>query len=145
MVVQRDSFNLICGWSPTSWPSTAASMPSIHPPRVGDSMADFFESTLAGIRMAAKAGKSRHALRNIAAFASRAYPGIRSPNNSPSDGKPEVIDLAHGACRYGRRRINLRASLVHLSTIEVHGNGVARSNPQSGVSTKVPQGNGFHR
>src|SRR6266481_8532391 len=38
-----------------------------------DSMADFFESTLAGIRMEAKAGKSRHALRNIAAFASRAY------------------------------------------------------------------------
>src|SRR5712664_637050 len=38
-----------------------------------DSMADFFESTLAGIRMAAKAGKNRHALRNIAAFASRAY------------------------------------------------------------------------
>jgi TetR/AcrR family transcriptional regulator, transcriptional repressor for nem operon len=38
-----------------------------------DGMADFFESTLAGIRMAAKAGKSRHALRNIAAFASRAY------------------------------------------------------------------------
>jgi TetR/AcrR family transcriptional regulator, transcriptional repressor for nem operon len=38
-----------------------------------DSMADFFESPLAGIRMAAKAGKSRHALRNIAAFASKAY------------------------------------------------------------------------
>jgi hypothetical protein len=38
-----------------------------------DSMADFFESTLAGIRMAAKAGKSRHTLRNIAVFASRAY------------------------------------------------------------------------
>src|SRR5580692_4294991 len=38
-----------------------------------DSMADFFDSTLAGIRMAAKAGKSRQALRNIAAFASRAY------------------------------------------------------------------------
>jgi AcrR family transcriptional regulator len=38
-----------------------------------DSMADFFESTLAGIRMAAKAGKSRRALRKIAAFASRAY------------------------------------------------------------------------
>jgi len=38
-----------------------------------DSMADFFESTLAGIRMAAKAGKNRHALRNIAAFASRVY------------------------------------------------------------------------
>ncbi len=38
-----------------------------------DSMADFFESTLAGIRMAAKAGKSRQALRSIAAFAGRAY------------------------------------------------------------------------
>lgn len=38
-----------------------------------DSMADFFESTLAGIRMAAKAGKSRQALRNIAAFAGKAY------------------------------------------------------------------------
>jgi len=36
-------------------------------------MADFFESTLAGIRMAAKAGKSRQALRKIAAFAGRAY------------------------------------------------------------------------
>lgn len=40
-----------------------------------DSMADFFESTLAGIRIAAKAGKSRQALRNIAAFAARAYMG----------------------------------------------------------------------
>jgi TetR/AcrR family transcriptional repressor of nem operon len=38
-----------------------------------DGMADFFESTLAGIRMAAKAGKSRQALRNIAALAARAY------------------------------------------------------------------------
>jgi len=38
-----------------------------------DGMGDFFESTLAGIRMAAKAGKSRQALRNIAVFASRAY------------------------------------------------------------------------
>ena len=37
------------------------------------SMADFFEGTLAGIRMAAKAGKSRRALRNIAVFAGRAY------------------------------------------------------------------------
>ena len=36
-------------------------------------MADFFESTLAGIRMAAKAGKSRRTLRNIAIFAGRAY------------------------------------------------------------------------
>jgi hypothetical protein len=44
-----------------------------------DGMADFFESTLAGIRMAAKAGKSRLALRNIAAFAASAYmaPGRR--------------------------------------------------------------------
>jgi AcrR family transcriptional regulator len=41
-----------------------------------DAMADFFESTLAGIRMAAKAGKSRQALRNIAAFAARAYIAI---------------------------------------------------------------------
>jgi AcrR family transcriptional regulator len=38
-----------------------------------ESMADFFESTLAGIRMAAKAGKSRRALRNIAAFAGKSY------------------------------------------------------------------------
>jgi TetR/AcrR family transcriptional regulator, transcriptional repressor for nem operon len=38
-----------------------------------DCMADFFESTLAGIRMAAKAGKSRRALRNIATFAAKAY------------------------------------------------------------------------
>jgi TetR/AcrR family transcriptional regulator, transcriptional repressor for nem operon len=37
------------------------------------SMADFFDSTLAGIRMAAKAGKSRKTLRNIAIFAGRAY------------------------------------------------------------------------
>jgi TetR/AcrR family transcriptional repressor of nem operon len=38
-----------------------------------DRMADFFESTLAGIRMMAKAAKSRQALRNIAAFAGKAY------------------------------------------------------------------------
>jgi hypothetical protein len=38
-----------------------------------DSMADFFESTLAGIRMTAKAGKSRQALRNIATFAGMVY------------------------------------------------------------------------
>jgi hypothetical protein len=36
-------------------------------------MAVFFESTLAGIIMMAKAGKSRRALRNIAAFAGKAY------------------------------------------------------------------------
>jgi AcrR family transcriptional regulator len=40
-----------------------------------DGMADFFESTLAGIRMAAKAGKSRQALRNIAALAGKVYMG----------------------------------------------------------------------
>jgi AcrR family transcriptional regulator len=44
-----------------------------------DSMADFFETTLAGIRMAAKAGKSRQALRNIAAFAGRAYGSAELP------------------------------------------------------------------
>jgi TetR/AcrR family transcriptional repressor of nem operon len=37
-----------------------------------DSAADFFESALAGIRMAAKAGKTRKALRNIALLAGRA-------------------------------------------------------------------------
>jgi AcrR family transcriptional regulator len=38
-----------------------------------EGMVDFFESTLAGIRMAAKAGKSRQALRRVAAFAGRAF------------------------------------------------------------------------
>jgi TetR/AcrR family transcriptional repressor of nem operon len=42
-----------------------------------DALADFFDSTLAGIRMAAKAGKSRKALRNIAIFAGRAYLGLK--------------------------------------------------------------------
>ncbi len=37
------------------------------------SLADFFESTLAGIRIAAKAGKSRQELRNIAAVAGQIY------------------------------------------------------------------------
>ena len=36
-------------------------------------MADFIESTLAGIRMSAKAGKSRQALQNIAAVAGTAF------------------------------------------------------------------------
>jgi TetR/AcrR family transcriptional regulator, transcriptional repressor for nem operon len=35
--------------------------------------ADFFDCTLAGIRIAAKAGKSRKTLRNVAIFAGRAY------------------------------------------------------------------------
>jgi len=41
-----------------------------------EGMADFFESTLAGIRIAAKAGKSRQALRKVAAFAGRAFIGM---------------------------------------------------------------------
>jgi AcrR family transcriptional regulator len=49
-----------------------------------DTMADFFESTLAGIRMAAKAGKSRQALRNIATFAGRAYMRFREHPRAPS-------------------------------------------------------------
>jgi hypothetical protein len=38
-----------------------------------NSLADFFESTLAGIRVAAKGGKGRQALRNIAVIAGRVY------------------------------------------------------------------------
>jgi AcrR family transcriptional regulator len=38
-----------------------------------NSLADFFESTLAGIRVAAKGGKSRQTLRNIAVIAGRVY------------------------------------------------------------------------
>ena len=38
-----------------------------------DGMAEFFEMTLAGIRMAAKGGKSRLALRKVAVFAGTAY------------------------------------------------------------------------
>jgi AcrR family transcriptional regulator len=51
----------------------AKSQSELRPDVDLDRMADFFESTLAGIRMMAKAGKSRQALRNIAAFAGRAY------------------------------------------------------------------------
>jgi TetR/AcrR family transcriptional regulator, transcriptional repressor for nem operon len=43
-----------------------------------ESLADFFESTLAGIRIAAKAGKTRPALRRIAEVASRAFPDVKS-------------------------------------------------------------------
>ena len=46
----------------------------LNPDANRDIMADFFESTLAGIRRA-KAGKKRRALRNIAAFAGTAYIG----------------------------------------------------------------------
>ncbi len=38
-----------------------------------DSLADFFESTLAGVRLAAKGGKSRRALRNIAVLAGSVF------------------------------------------------------------------------
>jgi TetR/AcrR family transcriptional repressor of nem operon len=57
-----------------------------------DSMADFFESTLAGIRMAAKGGKSRQALRNIAAFAARAY-RHQIADQVPSDGSDPSFEM----------------------------------------------------
>ena len=44
-----------------------------------ESLADFFESTLAGIRIAAKAGKTRPALRRIAEVASRTFADVKSP------------------------------------------------------------------
>jgi TetR/AcrR family transcriptional repressor of nem operon len=43
-----------------------------------ESLADFFESTLAGIRIAAKAGKTRPALRRIAEVASGMFAGAKS-------------------------------------------------------------------
>jgi hypothetical protein len=43
-----------------------------------ESLADFFESTLAGIRIAAKAGKARPALRRIAEIASGTFADVRS-------------------------------------------------------------------
>jgi AcrR family transcriptional regulator len=60
-----------------------------------DRMADFFESTLAGIRIAAKAGKSRRSLRNMAAFASRAY---------------SASDCRSAAGRRASRRLSIRPS-----------------------------------
>jgi TetR/AcrR family transcriptional regulator, transcriptional repressor for nem operon len=42
-----------------------------------ESLADFFEATLAGIRIAAKAGKTRPALRRIAEVASVTFADIR--------------------------------------------------------------------
>ena len=44
-----------------------------------ESLADFFESTLAGIRIAAKAGKTRPALRRIAEVASRTFADVKPP------------------------------------------------------------------
>src|ERR1700686_1703905 len=43
-----------------------------------ESLADFFESTLAGIRIAAKAGKARPALRRIAEVASGTFADVKS-------------------------------------------------------------------
>ena len=43
-----------------------------------ESLADFFESTLAGIRIAAKAGKTRPALKRIAEIASATFADVRS-------------------------------------------------------------------
>jgi TetR/AcrR family transcriptional regulator, transcriptional repressor for nem operon len=43
-----------------------------------ESLADFFEATLAGIRIAAKAGKTRPALRRIAEVASRTFADVKS-------------------------------------------------------------------
>ena len=43
-----------------------------------ESLADFFESTLAGIRIAAKAGKTRPALRRIAEIASGTFADVKS-------------------------------------------------------------------
>ena len=43
-----------------------------------ESLADFFEATLAGIRIAAKAGKTRPALRRIAEVASSTFADVKS-------------------------------------------------------------------
>jgi hypothetical protein len=43
-----------------------------------ESLADFFESTLAGIRIAAKAGKTRPALRRIVEVASGTFADVKS-------------------------------------------------------------------
>jgi hypothetical protein len=43
-----------------------------------ESLADFFESTLAGIRIPAKAGKTRPALRRIAEVASGTFADVKS-------------------------------------------------------------------
>jgi hypothetical protein len=72
----------------------------LNPDANPDVMADFFESTLAGIRMAAKAGKKRRALRNIAAFAGRAYMG--SDLSTPPEGATGLRTRA-ASCVTGRR------------------------------------------
>jgi hypothetical protein len=46
-----------------------------------ESLADFFDSTLAGIRIAAKAGKTRPALKRIAVVASIVFADTKLPLN----------------------------------------------------------------
>jgi TetR/AcrR family transcriptional regulator, transcriptional repressor for nem operon len=43
-----------------------------------EGLADFFESTLAGMRIAAKAGKTRPALKRIAEVASATFSDVKS-------------------------------------------------------------------
>jgi hypothetical protein len=59
------------------------------------------ESTLAGTRMAAKAGKSRRALRNMAAFAERAYMaiGLRHAQHPPPGGFIQTSKCANAAVK----------------------------------------------
>jgi hypothetical protein len=59
-----------------------------------EGMADFFDCTLAGIRAAAKAGKSRKALRNIAIFAGRATSNQdRAPASRPQNRENEPFSI----------------------------------------------------
>ncbi len=51
----------------------AKAQAELHSEQDVESMADFFESSLAGMRMAAKGGKTRQALQNIATLAARIY------------------------------------------------------------------------
>jgi hypothetical protein len=50
-------------------------------------LADFFEATLAGIRIAAKAGKTRPALRRIAEVASGTFADVKSLKRAAVSGK----------------------------------------------------------
>jgi hypothetical protein len=59
-----------------------------------ESLADFFESTLAGIRVAAKAGKTRPALRRIAEVASLVFAGAEL---SVLGGRHRTSDLRGGS------------------------------------------------
>src|SRR5258708_39883886 len=59
-------------------------------------MADFFESTLAGIRMAAQSRQESPRPSKYRRLCVKSVPGIRSPNNSRVTGKPETIDASVG-------------------------------------------------